>query len=151
MKPIYYHVFISSVALEIFPSWGRFENFSFHKTFYGRQSCKFCTIHHLQFDHLIICVASVNSDSSTQSCNAIPIGAATAWGGPGLMEIPQDIITSYVISAREVRELIEKSMKPWMFSDHLWVPCKYNIHCNLTRAQHFSSQANISYLIVQRE
>lgn len=57
MKPIYYHVSISSAALEIFPSWDRIENFSFPKTFHSRQSCKFCTIHHLQFDHLLICVS----------------------------------------------------------------------------------------------
>lgn len=57
MEPIYYHISISSAALEIFPSWGRIENFSFPKIFHSRQSCKFCTIHHLQSEHLLFCVS----------------------------------------------------------------------------------------------
>lgn len=56
--------------------------------------------------------ASISSDSSTHSCNAVPLCATPAWGRPRLMEIPQDIITGYIITALQVRELTQKSMKP---------------------------------------
>lgn len=118
MEPIYYHVSMSSVALEISPSWGHLENFSFFKTFQSRQSCKFCTTYHLQFDHLIIHVSQhqlrlqCSSSLCYGDCNAVPLCATPAWGRPRLVEIPQDTITGYIITALQVRELTQKSMKP---------------------------------------
>lgn len=90
MEAIYYHVSTSGVALKIFPSWDHLEDFSFPQTFHSRQSCKMCTIYHLQFDHLIICVSQHQLYSSSHSCNAAPVCAAAAWGGQEWWRSPRN-------------------------------------------------------------
>lgn len=104
MEAIYYHVSISGVALKIFPSWDHLEDFSFPQTFHSRQSCKICTIYHLQFDHLIICVSQHQLYSRLTPAMQLLSEVARIDRDP-----PR---THYIITALQVRELIHKSMKP---------------------------------------